>query len=152
MIFINGFVHCDPDLRNIMVLRTGSGDFRLYLLDHGPYLEFNDHFRHSYCRFWKGFVLRDNPLAKQDWDRLDAPGFANVFSMLLLDRTWSFAKQLGTDIWVKMTLEEFGVIREDLKEGGLKSEADVSHLLNKFLMNSFLDSKRILWFVMLTRR
>ncbi|PXF43767.1 putative aarF domain-containing protein kinase 1 [Gracilariopsis chorda] len=146
MIFINGFVHCDPHPGNLMVSPTDSGHFRLYLLDHGLYRELNDNFRQSYCRLWKGFVLRDTPLVEQACDELGAPGFANVFSMLLLNRTWSFAKQLGTDIRVKMSPEEFGRIRDDLKEGGLKSHADVSHFVEQipdqlilvFKMNSLV--------------
>ncbi|PXF42877.1 hypothetical protein BWQ96_07385 [Gracilariopsis chorda] len=59
------------------------------------------------------------------------PGFANFFSVLLLNHTWSFAKQLGTDICVRMTLEEFGGIRDDLKEDSLKSHADISHFVEQ---------------------
>ncbi|KAI0566122.1 UbiB [Gracilaria domingensis] len=35
MIFVNGFVHCDPHAGNLMVTADERDNFKLYLLDHG---------------------------------------------------------------------------------------------------------------------
>eukprot|EP00178_Gracilaria_changii_P015836 TRINITY_DN444_c3_g3_i3.p3 TRINITY_DN444_c3_g3~~TRINITY_DN444_c3_g3_i3.p3 ORF type:complete len:286 (+),score=74.61 TRINITY_DN444_c3_g3_i3:873-1730(+) len=129
MIFVNGFVHCDPHGGNLMVTRDANSGFKLYLLDHGLYRELSDSFRHTYCKLWKGMVLRNSAMVEAACEQLGAPGFANVFSLFLLNRSWKFARQLRTDLRVKMSDEEMKRIRQDLREGGLKSQADVSELI-----------------------
>eukprot|EP00177_Eucheuma_denticulatum_P006900 GFKZ01012554.1.p1 GENE.GFKZ01012554.1~~GFKZ01012554.1.p1 ORF type:complete len:602 (+),score=76.33 GFKZ01012554.1:74-1807(+) len=146
MIFVNGFVHCDPHAGNLMVRRKEGGHFDLFLLDHGLYRQLDDSFRQSYCKLWRGLVLRKDGDVEKACKELGAPGFANVFSMFLLNRSWRFAKKLGTDIRVKMSKEELKQLRNDLKEGGLRSQADVSafveripdDLLLVFKMNSLV--------------
>lgn len=146
MIFVNGFVHCDPHAGNLMVTPGENGSFRLFLLDHGLYRELDDEFRLSYCKLWKGLVLRRAADVEEACAELGAPGFANVFSVFLLNRSWSFAKRLGTDIRVKMSKEEMKQLRSDLRDSGLRSQGDVSDfvenipddLLLVFKMNSLV--------------
>lgn len=126
MIFVNGFVHCDPHAGNLMVRPGEDGKFELFLLDHGLYRELDDEFRQSYCKLWKGLVLRSGRIVDEACAELGAPGFANVFSIFLLNRSWTKARRLDTDIRVKMSKEELKQLRNDLKEGGLKSQADIS--------------------------
>lgn len=131
MIFVDGFVHCDPHAGNLMVRPGVNGSFELFLLDHGLYRQLDDNFRQSYCKLWKGLVLRRGNDVDEACQELGAPGFANVFSIFLLNRSWSFAKRLGTDIRVKMSKEELKQLRNDLREGGLKSQADVSSFVER---------------------
>lgn len=146
MIFVNGFVHCDPHPGNLMVRRKEDGAFELFLLDHGLYRELDDQFRQSYCKLWKGLVLRRSSDVEQACKELGAPGFANVFSVFLLNRSWNFAKKLGTDLRVKMSAEEMKQLRSDLRDGGISWEGDVSSfveqipddLLLVFKMNSLV--------------
>lgn len=146
MIFVNGFVHCDPHAGNLMVKPKGHGRFELFLLDHGLYRQLDDNFRQSYCKLWKGLVLRRGSDVEEACQELGTPGFANLFSVFLLNRSWRFAKRLGTDIRVRMSKDEIKQLKNDLKEGGLKSQADVSafveripdELLLVFKMNSLV--------------
>lgn len=131
MIYVNGFVHCDPHAGNLMVRPGPGGTFELFLLDHGLYRQLDDNFRRSYCKLWKGLVLRRSKDVDEACEELGAPGFANVFSIFLLNRSWSFAKRLGTDIRVKMGKEELRQLRSDLRDGGLKSQADVNEFVER---------------------
>lgn len=131
MIYVNGFVHCDPHAGNLMVRPAANGRFELFLLDHGLYRQLSDGFRQSYCKLWKGLVLRRSKDVDEACAELGAPGFANVFSIFLLNRSWSFARRLGTDIRVKMSKEELKQLRSDLREGGLRSQADVSTFVER---------------------
>lgn len=146
MIFMNGFVHCDPHAGNLMVRPLSNGKFDLFLLDHGLYRQLDEDFRKSYCQLWKGLVLRRTSDVEQACQQLGAAGFANVFSIFLLNRSWRAAKSLGTDIRMKMSKDELKQLREDVKESGLRSQMDISHfvenipddLLLVFKMNSLV--------------
>lgn len=37
MIFVNGYVHCDPHPGNVLVNKTRNGHTQIVLLDHGLY-------------------------------------------------------------------------------------------------------------------
>lgn len=131
MIYVNGFVHCDPHAGNLMVRPGPGGAFELYLLDHGLYRQLDDDFRQSYCKLWKGLVLRRTKDVDEACEELGAPGFANVFSVFLLNRSWSIAKRLGTDLRVKMGRDELRRLRSDLRDGGLRSQADVNEFVER---------------------
>ena len=146
MIFINGFVHCDPHAGNLMVRPGKSGNFQLFLLDHGLYRELDDDFRKSYCNLWKGMVLRRTNTVEQACEQLGAPGFANIFSVFLLNRSWNNVKKIGTDIRMSMSKEEIKQLRSDFRQGGLKSQEDISDFVERvpddlllvFKMNSLV--------------
>eukprot|EP00455_Lapot_gusevi_P018794 TRINITY_DN2030_c0_g3_i1.p1 TRINITY_DN2030_c0_g3~~TRINITY_DN2030_c0_g3_i1.p1 ORF type:complete len:560 (-),score=59.09 TRINITY_DN2030_c0_g3_i1:65-1678(-) len=73
MIFVHGFVHCDPHPGNLFVRRkpaTGLlSRFRrtphqVVILDHGLYREMSSHTRKSYCDLWHALILRDDARVK----------------------------------------------------------------------------------------
>ena len=45
MMFIHGYVHCDPHAANMLVRKGQDGRMQLVLLDHGLYRELSDGFR-----------------------------------------------------------------------------------------------------------
>ena len=60
MIFIKGYVHCDPHPGNVLVQKnpiTGSND--IVLLDHGLYSTLEDGFRHDYISLWNALLKAD---------------------------------------------------------------------------------------------
>lgn len=52
MIFLHGYVHCDPHAANLFV-RVHKGRPQLILLDHGLYRSITDQFRHDYACLWQ---------------------------------------------------------------------------------------------------
>lgn len=143
MIFMNGFVHCDPHAGNLMVRSSGKGNgaFELCLLDHGLYRELEDEFRQSYCKLWKGLVLRRAHEVETACEELGASGLENIFAVMLLNRSWKSARRIGTDIRVKMNKEEMSQLRNDLKDSGIKSQADISSFIERIPDDLFLVFK-----------
>lgn len=142
MVFVFGHVHCDPHAGNLLVRPKGSrGNFEVFLLDHGLYRELNDDFRQAYCKLWKGLVLRRSDDVKDACDRLGASGLENIFSLMLLNRSWKSAKQIGTDIRMKMSPEELKELRKDFRASGLNSQADISSLVERVPEDLFLVFK-----------
>lgn len=149
MIFINGFVHCDPHPGNVMVRpKTNGGkrgDFEIFLLDHGLYRELDNSFRHAYCKLWKGLVLRRYEDVKEACDQFGSSGLENLFSIMLLQRSWKSAQRMTTDIRKRMTPEEIEELKEDLRKSGFKKfdltslvEQIPNDLLLVFKMNALV--------------
>jgi aarF domain-containing kinase len=130
MVFINGFVHCDGHGGNLMVRprphtdRRATGQFDLFILDHGLYRELSDDFRRAYCRLWRGLVLRRAGEVDRACTELGAPGLGNIFSIVLLNRSWSSARSAGVDLRNKMSREEMRELMRELRDGGVESGAD----------------------------
>jgi len=63
MIFLDGFVHCDPHPGNLLVRSRkdtrGNVHPEIVLLDHGLYVELKDPLRRDWCLLWKSLVLQD---------------------------------------------------------------------------------------------
>jgi aarF domain-containing kinase len=148
MVFVSGFVHCDGHSGNMLVRSRSQhrGDFELFLLDHGLYRELDDKFRKAYCRLWRGLVLRRSEEVERACADLGAPGFSNLFSIFLLNRSWSSAKLVGVDLRKKMTKDEIRVLVKELRDGGMDTSADAAaylkdvpqDLLLVFKMNSLV--------------
>lgn len=147
MTFLHGQLHCDPHPGNLLVRPSGkNGNFEVFLLDHGLYREFDDYFRHGYCKLWKGLVLRRSSDVEEACEQLGAKGLENLFSLMLLNRSWNSAKRFGTDIRMKMGPDELKTLRKELRESGLRSQADISSLAERipddlllvFKMNSLV--------------
>lgn len=146
MIFIDGFVHCDPHAGNILVRKAGTNvGFEVCLLDHGLYRELDDDFRRGYCQLWKGLILRRDSDLSEGCKKLGVPGLEDLLSMMALNRPWKSARQFGTDVRLRMSREEMEQFRKDMKRKGMKGE-DIVEMMSKlpedlilvFKMNSLI--------------
>lgn len=60
MIFLTGFVHCDPHPGNILVKQDpGDKEVTIVLLDHGLYAQLTDQFRYDYSKLWLSIIDRN---------------------------------------------------------------------------------------------
>lgn len=102
MVFVHGFVHCDPHAGNIFVRRNPDPKARdreqLVLLDHGLYRELDDGFRKTYCDLWRAMLLRDAALLDDCGARLNVGPFAKYLPLLFTYRTIKSSSALATSL------------------------------------------------------
>jgi aarF domain-containing kinase len=131
MTFISGNLHADGHGGNILCRpgAPGTGDFELFLIDHGLYRSLSEATRKAYCLLWRGLVLRRGDDVDRACKELGAPGLQEVFSIFLLNRSLKSAKQAGTDLREMMTREEIKAFRDELKASGIENSADAAALM-----------------------
>ncbi|XP_076156422.1 aarF domain-containing protein kinase 1 [Alosa pseudoharengus] len=89
MIFVNGFVHCDPHPGNVLVRRSPSGSkTEIVLLDHGLYQVLKEDFRLDYCRLWQALMKADIKGIERYSRRLGAGDLFPLFACVLTARSW----------------------------------------------------------------
>ncbi|KAK7819944.1 hypothetical protein U0070_007636 [Myodes glareolus] len=94
MIFVNGFVHCDPHPGNILVRRhSDTGKAEIVLLDHGLYQVLTEEFRLDYCHLWQSLIWTDMERVKQYSQRLGVAELYPLFACMLTARSWDSVKR-----------------------------------------------------------
>ncbi|XP_052502741.1 aarF domain-containing protein kinase 1 [Budorcas taxicolor] len=89
MIFVNGFVHCDPHPGNVLVRkRPDTGKVEIVLLDHGLYQALTEEFRLDYCRLWQSLIWTDMQGVRKYGRRLGAGDLYPLFACMLTARSW----------------------------------------------------------------
>ncbi|XP_074959729.1 aarF domain-containing protein kinase 1 isoform X5 [Phalacrocorax aristotelis] len=89
MIFVNGFVHCDPHPGNVLVKKCpASGKAHIILLDHGLYQVLSESFRMDYCRLWQALIKADMKRVQKYSRRLGAGDLYPLFACMLTARSW----------------------------------------------------------------
>ncbi|XP_060684564.1 aarF domain-containing protein kinase 1 [Hemiscyllium ocellatum] len=90
MIFVNGFVHCDPHPGNVLVRKsTQTNKTEIVLLDHGLYQNLTEEFRLDYCRLWHSLIRTDMKGIEMYSRRLGAGDLYPLFACMLTARSWA---------------------------------------------------------------
>lgn len=90
MIFVNGFVHCDPHPGNVLVRKgPDTGKVEIVLLDHGLYQVLTEEFRLDYCNLWQSLIWTDMEKVKKCCHRLGAGDFYPLLACMLTARSWN---------------------------------------------------------------
>nr|XP_033808649.1 aarF domain-containing protein kinase 1 isoform X4 [Geotrypetes seraphini] len=90
MIFMNGFVHCDPHPGNVLVRKdVAAGTAEIILLDHGLYQLLTEEFRIDYCQLWKSLINADMKGVQHYSRQLGAGDLYPLFACMLTARSWN---------------------------------------------------------------
>ena len=135
MIFLHGYVHCDPHLGNLMVqarpyksvfhsffnLITGTPNFYLVLLDHGLYRELTPEFKTSYAYLWRALASGNENDIKYWSNKVGNVSSYKLFSSMLTGRSWETINQtqLNTE---RSTREQEAISRANIY---IKDIADI---------------------------
>jgi len=119
MIFIHGFVHCDPHPGNIFVRwKQDESTFykqkklQLVLLDHGLYRELSDNFRYHYANLWQSIINTDVRGIETHCRACGSGEMYPLLATIVTGRAW---KVVGSDgiKEVKFTQDEDNEIRSN---------------------------------------
>ncbi|CAJ1074184.1 aarF domain-containing protein kinase 1 [Xyrichtys novacula] len=90
MIFVHGFVHCDPHPGNVLVRKCPKRKkTEIVLLDHGLYQVLQPDFRMDYCRLWQALIQGDMSGVERYSRRLGAGDLYPLFACVLTARSWN---------------------------------------------------------------
>ncbi|KAK2825857.1 hypothetical protein Q5P01_020071 [Channa striata] len=90
MIFVHGFVHCDPHPGNVLVRKCPqSKKTEIVLLDHGLYQVLQPDFRMDYCRLWQALIKGDMSGVERYSHKLGAGDLYPLFACVLTSRSWT---------------------------------------------------------------
>uniref|UniRef100_A0A7N8XC51 AarF domain-containing protein kinase 1 n=1 Tax=Mastacembelus armatus TaxID=205130 RepID=A0A7N8XC51_9TELE len=90
MIFIHGFVHCDPHPGNVLVRKCPqSKKSEIILLDHGLYQILEPGFRLDYCRLWQALIKGNMSSVERYSRRMGAGDLYPLFACVLTTRSWA---------------------------------------------------------------
>ncbi|XP_031564209.1 aarF domain-containing protein kinase 1-like [Actinia tenebrosa] len=107
MIFVTGYVHCDPHPGNVLVKKDLNDKVEIVLLDHGLYQQLSDDFRVKYCKLWQCLIASDVEGIKQYSNEMGVGDLYGLFACVLTSRAWSVVTS-GIDAG-PMTEEEVSV-------------------------------------------
>lgn len=93
MIFVEGFVHCDPHPGNILVRDlNNSGNPEICLLDHGLYTTLPDKFRLNYSNLWIAIINADEEGIKRQAYELGVGDLYPILACILTSKPWAKLK------------------------------------------------------------
>ena len=83
MIFVSGWVHCDPHPGNIIIRPhpLNQRKHQVVLIDHGLYIPLSNDFRRQYCELWRSLFVMDTTTIdriSRDWGIADSNIFASA--------------------------------------------------------------------------
>ena len=113
MIFVQGYVHCDPHPGNVLVKKTDKGT-QIVMLDHGLYQTLSDEFRMNYCKLWMGLIKNNMDDIKYYSQQMNAGDLYPLFACMLTARSWQ-AVSSGLDK-KKYTNQEEDEIKQEISK------------------------------------
>ncbi|KAI8079783.1 ABC1 family-domain-containing protein [Halteromyces radiatus] len=128
MIFLHGFVHCDPHPGNVIIrpsTKKHGHNFDLVLLDHGLYRTLPDQLRSDYAHLWTSLISGDEEGIRIYAHRVGGTDGYQLFASMLTGREW--AKINNADLNSIREQEELG----RMTEGALTFLVEVADILGK---------------------
>lgn len=119
MIFLHGFVHCDPHPGNVFIRpakdpRHSKYNFDLVLLDHGLYRELSEDLRSNYAQLWTSLIEGDEEGIRKYSYRVGGTDVYQLFACMLTGREWEKIEK--SDLNSVRNMEEVGRISDGAME------------------------------------
>ncbi|KAI9487186.1 MAG: ABC1 family-domain-containing protein [Benjaminiella poitrasii] len=130
MIFLHGFVHCDPHPGNVFIRpakhpKSSKHNFDLVLLDHGLYRELSTELRLNYAHLWTSLINADEEGIREYSYRVGGTDIYQLFACMLTGREWDKISQ--SDLNSTREVAEVG----RMSEGALTYLTEVTNILGK---------------------
>ncbi|KAI9553170.1 hypothetical protein GHT06_021064 [Daphnia sinensis] len=125
MIFLHGYVHCDPHPGNLKIELAKQGKLRIHLLDHGLYAQLPAEFRENYAKLWMSIIRSNVHEIEEVSEKLGVKGFHGIFACMVSGRSWNAI--LGGIDKQKKTLEE----EKEIKDDAAKYLAEIMEVLHR---------------------
>ncbi|XP_071486995.1 aarF domain-containing protein kinase 1-like [Diadema antillarum] len=125
MIFVHGYVHCDPHPGNVLVRHNDKMEVEIVLLDHGLYQTLTDDFRLDYSHLWQSIIAADLEGIKRYSKALGAGDMYGIFACMLTARSWE-ALAVGIDKQQRTEEED-----REVREHAAMYITEITQLLNK---------------------
>ncbi|KAG1504205.1 hypothetical protein G6F54_001168 [Rhizopus delemar] len=130
MIFVHGFVHCDPHPGNVFVRpakdpKHSKYNFDLVLLDHGLYRELSNELRSNYAHLWTSLIKgNEQGIRTYSYKVAGTEGY-QLFACMLTGREWETINQ--SDLNSARTVQEVS----RMTEGAIERIVEVADILGK---------------------
>jgi len=125
MIFLHGFIHCDPHPGNLKIELDSNGEPIVHLLDHGLYSQLPSSFRENYADFWMAIISGDVVAIEEKARKLGVGELYGLFACMASGRSWD-AIQAGIDVNQKTESEE-----KEIKNDAAKYVVEIMEVLHR---------------------
>nr|CAG4650069.1 EOG090X047B [Sida crystallina] len=125
MIFLHGYVHCDPHPGNLRIELDSKGKIVVHLLDHGLYSQLPEDFRDNYSKFWMSVMRSNVNDIKADAEKLGVGELYGLFACMASGRSWNAILD-GIDKNRKTKEEE-----EEIKSDASKYMVEITEVLHR---------------------
>ncbi|CAO0795144.1 unnamed protein product [Mucor circinelloides] len=130
MIFLHGFVHCDPHPGNVFIRpaknpKHSKHNFDLVLLDHGLYRDLSEDLRSNYAHLWTSLIKADEEGIRKYSYRVGGTDIYQLFACMLTGREWD-----------KISQSDLNSVRESdevgrMSDGAMTYLVEVADILGK---------------------
>ncbi|KAK4325348.1 hypothetical protein Pmani_004064 [Petrolisthes manimaculis] len=124
MIFVNGYVHCDPHPGNVLVQKVDN-EAQIILLDHGLYTNLTNDFRLKYSNLWMSILNADLDSIQKYGNQLGVGELYGLFACMVTGRSWNSISQ-GIDKTKRTSHEQ-----DEIKSDVAKYLPEISSVLNR---------------------
>lgn len=125
MIFVHGYVHCDPHPGNVLIRHNDKKEPEIVLLDHGLYQTLTDEFRLDYCQLWQSIIAADLEGIKRYSKAIGAGDMYGIFACMLTARSWD-SLAVGIDKRQRSEQED-----REVREHAAMYISEITQLLGK---------------------
>jgi aarF domain-containing kinase len=148
MIFVHGFIHCDPHPGNIFVRKVRIGmrnRAQIVLLDHGLYRELSKKQLHSYREMWRAIINQDEKAMKKAASELGINSMYPLLAGMMVGRAWDDIMDNSLGLERLRNARAYHDEKEALKTHAKQWHKEINHILGKIDNEIVLLFKTFEW-------